>query len=208
VDEQKLVCAAFVKAQSEFPEIEKGTTVKVGTKYSYKYAELSDIIKAIRPILSSNKLAVMQEVKSYNEEISVSTLLIHESGQILQSGHVSMKRPEQAKDIGGAITYLKRYSLCAFLGIVAEDDLDAEPENVTSVEKKGRSPLDVAKSDMGTLFNERGITDTKDRMDYCNDVLKPKEPILSSVDLNLKQCNKVNAKLKSDIETIKASEVK
>lgn len=104
------------------------STVKVKTRtggeYSFKYADLSECKAAARKALSENGLSVTQLVE---DDYSVNTMLLHSSGQWISS---RLRMPvntnvADAQTIGAAITYAKRYAFCAILGIVADDDNDA-----------------------------------------------------------------------------------
>lgn len=124
-DEINAISAALSKFQGciEQPKLEKEVkvTMKSGGKYSFKYADLSACVKAAAPGLKENGLAVSQVIN----EGRLITLLTHESGQWIKS---ELMLPQQSTDYqayGSAITYLKRYSYCAILGIVADTDDDA-----------------------------------------------------------------------------------
>ncbi|MDE7464960.1 MAG: ERF family protein [Muribaculaceae bacterium] len=107
----------------EQPKLEKEVkvTMKSGGKYSFKYADLSACVKSAAPALKENGLSVTQIIN----EGKLITLLSHKSGQWIKS---ELYLPQQTNDYqsyGSAITYLKRYSYCAILGIVADTDDDA-----------------------------------------------------------------------------------
>jgi hypothetical protein len=113
------LAAALVQAQSEFPTIPKNKTADAG-KYSYKYADLPDILDAIRPVLKKHGLAVIQ---APDGDVLV-TVIIHESGQSI-SGRIPLPTGKSPQELGSWLTYLRRYSLTAMLGIAADEDDDA-----------------------------------------------------------------------------------
>lgn len=121
------VTEALVKAQGEFPTIEKGRTAKVpmkaGGTYSYTYADLSDILTAVKPVLSKNGLCITQTV----DGDWLVTYLRHSSGQFLTSAipMVGLK-DNTPQAMGSALTYSRRYCACLALGVVAEEDDDAQ----------------------------------------------------------------------------------
>ena len=53
--------------------------------YGYKYAELSKVLDACRPILAEHNLVITQLVTVLNEEPTLVTTLFHKSGQFLRS---------------------------------------------------------------------------------------------------------------------------
>lgn len=105
------------------PGLDKEVKVqtKNGQSYKFRYADLSACIKAAAPCLKECGLAVLQLV----QDGKLITLLTHKSGEWMKS---VVYLPQQSNDyqaFGSALTYLKRYTYCALLGIVAEDDDDA-----------------------------------------------------------------------------------
>lgn len=115
--------AAFAKAQAEFPPIHKGKTVDTGS-FSYKYADLPSILDAVNPILKDNGLAIGQAVMSDDGKVGVETRIYHTSGHVEVFGPVYLNAGGDARSAGSAITYARRYSLCAALGIATDEDDD------------------------------------------------------------------------------------
>lgn len=165
--EETTIAHAFMSAQineiatalSEFqgsikqPKLSKEVKVatRTGSNYKFRYADLSACMEASREGLKANGLAVVQMID--NDRLI--TLLTHKSGQWFQSV-ISIRNANNLayQDLGSAITYLKRYSFCAILGIVADDDDDAnracgnqavfsEPKQP---QQQGRTIADIAKS--------------------------------------------------------------
>jgi hypothetical protein len=116
------LASALVKFQKEMPAIERSKTVSVGDKFSFDYAPLDQIVEKATPILTKNGLCVSQLV---GENGAVTTVLLHESGQYLGETVTIHPTSDRPQDLGSAITYAKRYSYASILGIVAEDDDDA-----------------------------------------------------------------------------------
>lgn len=89
--------------------------------YKNKYASLAGIIDHVRPLLHKHGMAVTQLV---NRE-SVTTMLVHESGESLSAETAILCRePNNPQAYGSAITYARRYALTAILGISSDDDDD------------------------------------------------------------------------------------
>lgn len=111
---------ALIKAQGEFPEIQKTKEVIVqGQKgsYTFKYAPLEKTLPLVRPILAKHGLGFTQGASGE----ALVTLLFHESGQWLE---FSMPLHDQAtnQQYGAQFTYRRRYSLEGVLGIKTDDD--------------------------------------------------------------------------------------
>lgn len=123
------IAEALAKAQGAFPVIEKNSKVEVYSKppnrqklYEYYYADLTEIITKTRSALSSNGLSFTQGMV----EGGFATTLMHSSGQRLTVGFIPCQiKANDYKEMAGAITYLKRISLSAGLGVSADEDVDA-----------------------------------------------------------------------------------
>ena len=92
--------------------------------FKSKYADLASCWEAVREPLAKAEIAVIQEATLTEAGVSVRTILIHSSGQYLTTEPltVPLGNKKDAHAVGSAITYAKRYSLSAALGIVADDD--------------------------------------------------------------------------------------
>ena len=97
-----------------------------------KYADLSSVWAAIRKPLTDNGLSVIQTTEPYPGGVTVVTTLMHISGETLTT-KLSAKVPEKPRDkngqeqsniqgLGSMITYLRRYSLAAMIGVCPADD--------------------------------------------------------------------------------------
>jgi hypothetical protein len=148
---------AFIKAQSEFPSIPKNHTNPF-TKS--KYADLSDIISTVRPVLNKNGLGLEQHIISEeNGELLVETVIFNDKGEERSSGMLAFfigQGGNQFQTKGTAITYARRYTLCALLGIVADDDTDAELKQVkdTHIDESLKAKAEeAAKNGLATYQN-------------------------------------------------------
>lgn len=127
--------AAFVAFQAELRNPKKDLTGMEGNR-SYKYADLAVIADAVRPILQRYGLAYMQPTSTDGNVVTVRTKLVHTSGEVLEADPLTWPVASQSvKALGATITYLRRYSLCALLGISAEEDSDG-----TTGESKNSTP--------------------------------------------------------------------
>ena len=116
----KNLFAALVKAQSEM-----GGAVKDSANpfFKSKYADLSSVMEAIRPAFTANGLGFVQVCHDAEHAACVETIIIHASGESYSCGKVSVpvSKPD-AQGYGSAITYAKRYSLQAAVGVPSVDD--------------------------------------------------------------------------------------
>lgn len=122
---------ALAAAQGEFPLIDKKHVGEVKNDagrllYTYRYADIADVLAAVRPVLSKHKLAVLQPTYIRNGALIVATRLMHASGQWMESEYPVSAIGAKHQAMGGALTYARRYSLCSLIGVSAEEDKDGE----------------------------------------------------------------------------------
>ena len=121
----KEIYAALANFQQEI-----GTLPKDASGYGYKYTELSTIVEKALPLLKKHGLGFTQPMSG----TAVKTILFHaESGESIESSldipqGVELKGMNEYQALGSAITYLRRYSLASILGIVTDEDTDAQGE--------------------------------------------------------------------------------
>lgn len=117
------LAAALLEFNSEVQKIDKDRKNEfVGNMY----ATLDNIIENIRPILTKHGLSVMQLSGGNSSEITIQTMLLHKSGEWMMSPLMSIKPvKDNPQAAGSALTYLRRYSLNAFLSLNTGDDDDA-----------------------------------------------------------------------------------
>lgn len=100
--------------------------------YKFKYAELNEILNLVRPILAKHGLSIVQSSTGDGDSVTVTTTLLHKSGQFLESS-IPCARPDKMQELGSAITYLRRYSITGILGIAGEEDDDANSTDGNSI---------------------------------------------------------------------------
>lgn len=135
--------AALAAAQVELTDPKKDRTatvpMKAGGQYSYRYADLAGILQIVRPVLAKHGIALSQPCSMDDHAVYVTTILRHSSDPALtMECTLSWGIPEKIQDMGGSVTYLRRYTLCSLLAIAADDDDDAQAAN-SSTGKPGRA---------------------------------------------------------------------
>jgi hypothetical protein len=122
------LAAALSKAQGEMQAAIKD---KVNPFFKSSYADLGSVWDAARPVLSKYGLCIMQttEMNSDGSKIIMVTTLAHTSGQWVKSFLPLNPAKNDSQGIGAAITYLRRYSLSAIVGVVCDEDDDGETES-------------------------------------------------------------------------------
>ena len=119
------LAVSLVKFNSEVSKIAKDAK---NPFFKSNYVTLDRLIEATRPILQENGLVVMQSPLSKEDgSIGIQTLLIHESGEFIESEPIFMK-PAKANDpqqAGSIISYMRRYSYQSILNLNTGEDDDA-----------------------------------------------------------------------------------
>jgi hypothetical protein len=124
------LAAALAKAQAEITNPAKDAK---NPHYKSFYADLAAGIGAIRAPLSKNGIAVMQLTRLEGDVLFVDTRLTHASGQWVQGEFPVIRFPAKPQEVGSAMTYARRYSLFALVGIAGEED-DGEAANEVSIQ--------------------------------------------------------------------------
>jgi hypothetical protein len=116
----KNIATALVKAQKAF-----GPALKTSTNphFRSRYADLSACVEAVIEGLNGAGIALIQRTSEDLTGVTVETVFIHESGEMLECGKLHVPASKQdPQGYGSALTYARRYSLMAACGIAPEDD--------------------------------------------------------------------------------------
>ena len=115
------LAAALAKAQGAMKGAIKDSA---NPFFKSKYADLASVVEAIRAAFSANGLSYIQTVEpSEKDEVRVETTLLHASGEWISCGVLSLPVSKvDAQGYGSALTYARRYSLSAAVGVAPEDD--------------------------------------------------------------------------------------
>lgn len=116
----KEISAALVKAQKEFAPALKTNT---NPHFKSKYVGLDGCVEAVIDALNNNGIMLMQKNHPSDSGVAVETIFIHESGESISGGVLTVPASKQdPQGYGSALTYARRYSLMAACGIAPEDD--------------------------------------------------------------------------------------
>lgn len=118
---------ALGKAQSEIKPAQMNS---INPFFKNRYADLGAVIEAARGPLAKYGLGYTQLVSGDGKTIAVETVLLHSSGEWI-SDLISLPIGEDkgrslAQGAGSIITYLRRYSLAALLGVYSDEDADGQ----------------------------------------------------------------------------------
>ena len=116
--------SALSKMQSELTG-----AFKAKSGHGYKYADLAQCIKTAQKPLANNGLAVVQLLTETEKGTNIETVLTHEAGGYISSSTLmamaslsggAAKNPAQL--MGASITYMRRYTYAAIIGLAQTDD--------------------------------------------------------------------------------------
>src|SRR6266404_1869444 len=127
------IAAALAKAQGELTNPEKSLTASIRSPFpragdrTFRYASLASGLDIVRKSLGQHEIATIQTTAIDQDQIRLTTLLAHASGEWISSDWPVCPISEMAMPhrMGAALTYARRYALFALVGIAGEDDLDA-----------------------------------------------------------------------------------
>ena len=123
-DSIKNLAVAQANIQKEIEDIAKDSE-----GYGYKYTSYDALVKHLRPLLTKHGISFIQMPVGHDNQIGVRTVYMHTSGEwissVVLSPIVDSRQMNVYQSVGSAITYFRRYSLSAFVGIASDEDNDA-----------------------------------------------------------------------------------
>jgi len=119
------IAPALVKAQAELSDPVKDAK---NPHFKSRFVSLKGVLDSIRPVLHKHGIAIVQAIDFDGERPFVNTLLLHVSGQFIESRcPVVSAKPNDPQAMGSAITYARRYAAAAICGVApADEDDDGE----------------------------------------------------------------------------------
>lgn len=155
VTQPEKLFGAFAKAQGKFrtPKLNRTAEVKKDGKLLYKtlYADLQECIDCIRAPLAENGLSFVQlTILRGDDDWTLVLKLMHSSGEFMETD-LPLNVNQTNQQLGGTLTYLKRYQMSAFFGLAADfdDDGNATESNQVEFNKPKGSPAANPKVDQG-----------------------------------------------------------
>lgn len=129
---------ALTKAQSEFKPVEKNG---FNPYFNSKFSTLGDVENASKEALAKHGLSLIQfpSAGSSQGQIGITTLLIHSSGQWISGTVYFYAKDSSPQAMGSCITYARRYTKAAALGLTSEEDDDGNHASKTSDSPQNRN---------------------------------------------------------------------
>jgi hypothetical protein len=120
---------AMTRFQTQCPIIHKARKANLGQGFGYTFASYDDIHRQISPLLAECQLAISFSTEQIDGQLKATCRVrhgIHFEDHTLTVPVPAMKVNDTQR-FGAALSYAKRYALCAALNIVVTDeDPDAE----------------------------------------------------------------------------------
>lgn len=167
---------ALAAFQAELPNVSKDQTARAGS-YSYSFADLTKITEAALPLLARHGLSwTAMPTLLPDLGFVLHCSLLHVGGH-REDGNYPL--PDQSKhsaqEIGSALTYARRYALCAATGIApgGEDDDGQAASQARSAPRQrpvsnGQAdPSATARARILKVAKDRGWTPDDIRLDYA-----------------------------------------
>lgn len=95
--------------------------------YNYKYFDINQLLEKLTPLLHEEGLTLTQPLTHVNGRPALETS-ISDGEKVLISSTITLPDLLKPQDMGGVITYYRRYSLQSLFALEAEDD---DASNIT-----------------------------------------------------------------------------
>jgi hypothetical protein len=136
---------ALRAAQATLPDVAKNRTAKVKGKsksgnefeYSYKYADITDVLSAVRPHFARFGITILQPTRIEGNALQVATRIVHDkTGQFEESLYPVAAIGADHQALGSALTYARRYALCSMIGLAPDEDADGQHAAASGPERQ------------------------------------------------------------------------
>ncbi len=182
---------ALVAFHGEAPVIVKDS---VNPHFKSKFASLDAIMASVRPVLTRHGLAISQHPTALESGMpALRTILLHTSGDKYQDIMPLAVDKPGPQALGSALTYARRYAVLAVLGLVADEDDDANTaqkasEQVAPVEGVERSSPSAPSTNVGSV--PAGAA-TPDRTTDDRPATQPQRDLLAKLGVELLKAGKI-----------------
>lgn len=115
---QKSIVAPMFDKEAKIP-------MRKGGMFKFRYSSLNAVQAALKAPLSENGICYLQFPTSKGTLVSIETIVGHSSGEWISRVFSLTAASADVKDIGGCITYGKRYAITAIFNLTPDEDADA-----------------------------------------------------------------------------------
>lgn len=151
---------ALAAFQGQTLSIHKSRTATIASdkgKFSYKYAALEDVAKAVRPVLHGLGFSYSWDIEAAERMLKVTCTLRHVNGHATTSSFTapteSRAGMSEVQKFGSAASYAKRQTLIDVLGLTTCDEAqgdDIPPGGLDRISDSQAADLTAALEEIGT----------------------------------------------------------
>ena len=149
----KELYSALVNFQKDLKNPKKDTQA-----FKYRYSPIEVCWEAVRENMAKNGLAVIQFPIQKDNMLGVKTLLLHLSGESIESEYFVELLKKDIQSVGATLTYCRRYAFCSCLGITPENEDDdglsampVKPEASKPITTTNNAQVDLIKAKLEKL---------------------------------------------------------
>jgi ERF superfamily len=148
--------AAVLAIQSEIGTLQKNA---INPHFKSRYISLDSLVEHVQPLLTKHGLIwTCEPTHQGGSEPYLEYSLIHaETGQVRTNMMPLLLDKQNAQGLGSALTYARRYALCAVLNIVADVDDDGEKATRTTKTMRGVAGLPLSEQDFASKVRATGM---------------------------------------------------
>jgi len=193
---EKQIKSLFINYSKFLNIVKNPKNTKTNPFHKSKYAPLDEVLNTVKKPLSECGLAVIQNPTTKGQDVIIQNILIDKEGGYITFEALNIRADKtNAQGIGGAITYARRYSLSAILGLSSEEDNDGNTKETKDkkVDAKNISELSKYKKATTEICKELA-KNKKDPTQTINKVLGKK--IASATDKDLPKLKELEQALK------------
>lgn len=154
----------LLEAQIDMPNLVKDAE---NPHFKNKFVSLDSLLNAVVPVLNKHGLILMQSVCVLEGQPALETLIMSsKGGPGFSSTMLLMMKANDPQGQGSAITYARRYSLMAMLGLAAGEDDDGNAGTASENTRQEQDRMQTnpaALVEMGKMLETKGIEDKEDR---------------------------------------------
>lgn len=126
---------ALLAVQGEAPKLQRSA---INPAFRSKYVTLDSLMEAILPVLNKNGLVWTALPCRDEGEPALNYRLVHApTGEALEGTMPLMLAKSDPQGQGSALTYARRYSIMAVLGLVADEDDDGNQASRPTARRQG-----------------------------------------------------------------------
>lgn len=146
---------AFCKLQAQIKPAIKDAT---NPAFKSRYADLGAVWDAIKAPLQDAGFSIIQSPNFEGDQMWLETIIMHVNGEKITGRYPIKPVKADPQGVGSAITYARRYSISAMLGVIADEDDDGNAASAGN----GKPPAPTGKISAGQL---QQLTDLLIRVD-------------------------------------------